>query len=57
MSDGQIISQAWKVWLATEYGKKCLTEPVSNPYLKNRLEAAFLEGWDACKRHYGDKQP
>lgn len=48
------MAKAWKAWLATEHGKKCLSEPAFNPYLRNRLEAAFLEGWDACKRHRGD---
>lgn len=52
MTEGEIITKAWKDWLNTEHGKKCMTEPVSQPYLKNRLESAFLEGFERAKKLY-----
>jgi hypothetical protein len=37
---------------------KCLTHnpgSLGEPYLGNRLEAAFISGWTACQRHTTDR--
>lgn len=46
--EGQQIVAAMKEYFETDAGKTSITvEPVSNPYLRNRIEAAFIAGWEA----------
>lgn len=47
MNEGQRIMEAWRQWIATDEGDACAAGPVSNPYLRNRLERAFQQGWAA----------
>jgi hypothetical protein len=44
-----VLNAAINTWFATDQGKTCLAEPAAGKYLKNRLEAAFIAGWDARK--------
>lgn len=50
MNEGPILSDSINTWFATDQGKTCLAEPATGKYLKNRLEAAFIAGWDAHKK-------
>lgn len=38
-------------YFKTDAGEASLHDPVYNPYLRNRIEAAFIAGWDARCRY------
>jgi hypothetical protein len=50
MSEGQRIARARDAWLNSREGQRCQDGEPRAEYLRNRLELAFLAGWDACKR-------
>lgn len=61
MNEGPLINAALNTWFASDQGKGCLEGGADGKYLKNRLEAAFIAGWDAGKAAQkaeprGDKQ-
>lgn len=47
---GKEIAAARDAWLETDEGKQCLdyTWPPAGKYLRNRLERAFIAGFDAA---------
>ena len=51
MNDGKAIHDAWTEFVRSELAKQLLDGSPSGKYLANRLEAAFISGWEACKRH------
>lgn len=47
---------AWKAWMETQaYAEAAdpytLMATAADMYLRNRLDAAFQAGWEACERH------
>jgi hypothetical protein len=47
--DGQACAAAMRAYFSTDSGRTSIeVQPVSNPYLRNRIEAAFIAGWDAA---------
>lgn len=53
-NDGQEIAAAWKAFAVSDLGEKLLDGDARGKYLANRLEAAFISGWEAARRAYGD---
>jgi hypothetical protein len=51
MTEGQAITKAIQEWFSTDQGSACIVGPTDNPYLRNRIEAAFIAGWEAGKQH------
>jgi hypothetical protein len=49
LNEGPAINAALNAWFATDQGDTCLDGSAAGKYLKNRLEAAFIAGWDARK--------
>ena len=47
LTDGKAISQAWRVFAASDLGKQLLDGEAHGKYLANRLEASFISGWNA----------
>jgi hypothetical protein len=47
------LAKAKDKWLLSEEGKKCCEEQTSDQYLylHNRIELAFIAGWDACEKN------
>ena len=43
------LARARDAWLEGEEGQRCRQGSASGIYLANRLEAAFIAGWDAAK--------
>jgi len=43
------LAKARDKWLEGE-GKTCCEGQAEGQYLKNRLELAFIAGWDACNK-------
>lgn len=41
------LARARDKWLASEKGKKCCEGNTQGQYLRNRLELAFIAGWNA----------
>lgn len=50
-SEGRSIAKARDKWLKSEEGKNYCKGSTSGQYLQNRLELAFIAGWDACKKN------
>lgn len=46
MTRGELISLAWRNWLASEEGKSCASGEATGQYLENRLHRAFTAGAD-----------
>ena len=44
------LAKARDEWFESEDGKKCSEGQASGQYLNNRLERAFIAGWDAHKK-------
>lgn len=42
------LAKARDKWLGSEEGKKCCGGSTCGQYLQNRLELAFVAGWNAC---------
>lgn len=45
------LAKARDAWLDSQEGVECCAGTCSHQYLRNRLERAFIAGWNA--RHYG----
>ena len=41
------LAKARDKWLLSEEGERCCQGSTKGQYLKNRLELAFIAGWDA----------
>jgi len=41
-------ARAWDEWLESDEGKKCCEGGISGNYLHNRIELAFVSGWNFC---------
>ena len=41
------LAKARDKWLRSEDGKKCIAGHTYGQYLRNRIERAFIAGWDA----------
>lgn len=48
--DGRIAAEAWVAWRDSETGRKCVTTPVGEEYLRNRLWWAFMAGYEAAAK-------
>lgn len=46
------LALARDAWLASEEGQRCSRGHSVGVYLQNRLEAAFIAGWDACEANH-----
>jgi len=44
------LAKARDKWLNSVVSKECRKGVASGQYLRNRLEKAFIAGWDACKQ-------
>ena len=44
------LAKARDKWLNSEEGKKCCEGTTAGQYLQNRLELAFIAGWDAREK-------
>ncbi len=44
------LAKARDRWLASDTGKSCCAGKTEGQYLQNRLEKAFITGWDARER-------
>jgi len=44
------LAKARDKWLASEDGKECCHGTTTGQYLLNRLERAFIAGWDAREK-------
>lgn len=49
--DGKYLSEAWRAFAASDLGQQVLNGTANGKYLANRLEAAFISGWEAHKRY------
>lgn len=45
------LAKARDKWFASKEGEKCCEGMTSGQYLQNRLESAFIAGWDAREKH------
>ena len=50
------LAKARDRWLQSEEGEECSTGETRGQYLRNRIERAFIAGWDACKKTPKDKR-
>jgi len=39
------------MWLGSDEGLACTQSPAEGQYLRNRLDRAYMAGWDAAVRH------
>ena len=44
------LAKARDKWLGSKDGKECCGGTTRGQYLQNRLERAFIAGWDACEQ-------
>lgn len=51
------LAKARDDWMFSEEGKQCACGTTSGQYLRNRLEAAFVAGWNACESSTIDAIP
>lgn len=42
------LAKARDKWLQSKDGEECSTGQTSGQYLRNRVERAFIAGWNAC---------
>ena len=42
------LARVWDEWLESGEGKKCCEGGTSGNYLHNRIELAFVSGWNYC---------
>lgn len=56
--DGQACAASMRAYFKTDAGRTSISlQPVSNPYLRNRIEAAFIAGWDAAAQKCEPRAP
>lgn len=48
-NEGKKLAVARDKWFTSNEGMQCLEDTAAGHYLKNRLERAFIAGWDARK--------
>ena len=46
------LAKARDSWIESHEGKTCAVGNASGIYLQNRLECAFIAGWNACENLY-----
>ena len=44
------LAKARDKWLQSDDGKECSIGEANGQYLHNRIERAFIAGWDACEQ-------
>lgn len=44
------LAKARDRWLQSDEGEKCSTGQTHGQYLRNRIERAFIAGWEACEQ-------
>lgn len=49
------LAKARDMFFWTKRGEKLCEGTATGQYLKNRLEDAFVAGWDACKKYIETK--
>ena len=47
------LARARDEWLESDEGKRCRQGKAYGPYLSNRLQAAFVAGWNAAAEATG----
>ena len=45
------LAKARDKWMDSERGRKCAEGVTNGQYLRNRLEVAFIAGWNAGEKH------
>lgn len=50
------LAKARDRWLESEDGKECCRAMAQGQYLRNRIERAFIAGWDACEKLLKQKE-
>jgi len=51
------LAKARDKWLQSRDGNQCTFGEARGQYLHNRIERAFIAGWDACKCKEGRSSP
>lgn len=46
------LAKARDKWLQSDDGKECCHAMGQGQYPRNRIEKAFIAGWDACQQGY-----